>query len=174
MPESQQPEWGQRWMTDWFREQRPDKTIDIGAGYGKWGRLLKGLDLYCDAIEGHLPYIEKFDLTSIYGEVINSNMMDVPLETYRKYNTAILGDVLEHVDKSDGLKLLEKLKAAVSNIWLTIPITVCHQDGDIYGNPLETHRYHWSDKEVQHEGFELINVGANGNGLVAIGTYIWR
>jgi predicted TPR repeat methyltransferase len=172
MPDSQQPQLGIDKMISFF-SQRPGElnVLDIGAGMGKWSKLLRQ---YCKSIEGvevHKPYIDKFNLESLYDKLHNENIVTFEL---KNYDVAILGDVLEHIEYDQAIQLIENLKKNVKFIFLTIPITVCIQEGSVYGNSYETHVYQWSDKEVQEVlDLQLINVGANDNGLVAIGTYIW-
>jgi len=172
MPESQQSEKGTNIIVQKIIQQPHQVILDVGAGEGKWGKLLKGKVDRIDGIEVWESYISKYGLRRFYDELYQVDMrnFDFPLQ----YNTAILGDVLEHVSKEDALIFLDKLKANVSRIFLTIPVTVCIQDGNAIGNPYETHHYQWSDKEIRFElGFELLNVSVNEIGLVAVGCYEW-
>jgi len=173
MPDSQQPQIGINKMLSFFKSTAGKlNVLDIGAGMGKWSKLLRQ---YCKSIEGvevHKPYIEKYNLESLYDELYNADITKVI--DFKQYDVAILGDVLEHIEYNKAIELIKKLKKRVKVIFLTIPITICIQDGAVYGNSYETHVYQWSDKEIQDVlDFQLINVGANDNGLVGIGTYIW-
>lgn len=172
MPESQQSEKGTRIIVDKILSNPNRTVLDVGAGEGKWGKLLKSKMRRVDGIEVWQPYIKKYNLTSLYDNLYNVDMLDFDFSV--EYNIAILGDVLEHITIDKAKAFLYKLKAKVSKIYLTIPVTVCIQDGNAIGNPYETHHYQWSDKEIQFDlGFKLLNVSVNDNGLVAVGCYEW-
>lgn len=173
MPESQQSKVGTDIIVDKILSNLNQFVLDCGVGEGKWGKLLKGRVNKIDGIEVWKPYINEYNLHNFYDTLYNIDMKDFNFET--EYNTAILGDVLEHLPKDEAVDFLNKLKVDVKTIFLTIPVTVCIQNGNAIGNPFETHHYHWSDKEIRFElGFTLLNVSVNDNGLVAIGCYEWN
>ena len=172
MPESQQSEVGTNIIVNKILSIPKSVVIDFGAGEGKWGKLLKGKVAIIDGIEVWEPYINKYNLSRFYDALYKVDMceFDFPVQ----YDTAILGDVLEHVSKENAILFLDKLKKNVNRIFLTIPVTVCIQDGNAIGNPYETHHYQWTDRELRYElNFKLLNVSVNANGLVAVGCYEW-
>lgn len=173
MPESQQSKIGTDLIINKILTNTAQHVLDLGAGEAKWGKLLKGKVARVDGVEVWKKYIDKYKLHNFYDKLYNVNMKDFIFET--EYNTAILGDVLEHLPKEEAEIFLANLKSKVNVIYLTIPVTVCIQDGNAIGNPYETHHYQWSDKEIRFDlGFELLNVSVNDNGLVAVGCYEWR
>lgn len=172
MPESQFSVDGVQVISTKIFEMGAKTAIDIGAGTGRWGRALYSIVPSIDAVEAHQPNIEKYGLDAIYRRVVNRDVKDVG--SFVGYDVAILGDVLEHLEREDACDLVCRLQRDVPAIFLTIPITVCPQDGSFYGNQFETHRYHWSDKEVQNLGFRPLYYCTNENHLVAIGAYEWR
>jgi predicted TPR repeat methyltransferase len=173
MPQSQQSEKGTRIVLEKIMNNPNQVVLDVGAGEGKWGKLLKGKVTLIDGIEVWKPYINRYQLYNLYNTLYTVDLRSFSPD--KKYDTAILGDVLEHLKKEEALTFLANLKSHVDTIFLTIPITVCIQDGNAIGNPYETHHYHWSDKEIRYElGFTILNFSVNDNGLVAIGCYEWR
>jgi predicted TPR repeat methyltransferase len=173
MPESQQPAEGMRLMIELIGN---GKTIlDVGCGSGKWGRLLHGRASRITGVEVWAPCIERNrkELTKYYNEVIVGDIRQCKFPA-EAYDVAILGDVLEHLPFTDACELVGRLQVAAKEIYLTIPISLCVQDGEFYGNPHESHLHQWSDLEVQSLGFVELHRGLNENGLVMIGTYVWR
>jgi predicted TPR repeat methyltransferase len=173
MPQSQQSELGTSIIVNHIL-QNPIRTIlDVGCGEGKWGKLLKNKVSTIDGVEAWAPYIQKYNLHQYYNNLFN---LDIRFfEFNHNYDIVILGDVLEHLQRNEAIEVLNKLKLNTNTIYLTLPITICIQDGNIIGNPYETHHYQWSDKEVRYDlGFTLLNVSVNDNGLVAVGCYEWR
>ena len=180
MPQSQQSELGTNIIVNKITSNPGSFVIDFGAGEGKWGKLLKTKVAHISGVEVWAAYISKYNLRRHYDEIYNVDLRSIDFSNEHglilenKYDTAILGDVLEHMSKDDATKFLNDLKSKVSTIYLTIPITICIQDGNVLGNPFETHCYQWSDKEIRYElGFNLLNVSVNDNGLVAVGCYEW-
>ena len=90
------------------------KFLDVGAGSGKYGKMLNDLSdenlkgFRVEAIEPVRDYIDDFDLTSVYDRVY----LD-PVENFVSYhptyctNVVIFGDILEHLPKSVGISVLE-------------------------------------------------------------------
>ena len=173
MPESQQSKIGTDIIVSRILSNTNRTVLDVGAGEGKWGKLLKDKVIRIDGVEVWTKYITKYNLHNFYNSIFNTNIKEFIFDT--KYNIAILGDVLEHLHKEEAEQFLIVLKENVETIYLTIPVTVCIQDGNAIGNPFETHYYQWSDKEIRYDlGFELLNVSVNDNGLVAVGCYEWK
>jgi cyclopropane fatty-acyl-phospholipid synthase-like methyltransferase len=174
MPESQQSEKGTNIVLDKILSNPNISVIDFGAGEGKWGKLLNDKVSRIDGVEVWNPYVDKYKLHSYYNNLYEMDMRDFILDLPTEYSVAILGDVFEHVTREHAITFLDNLKKNVNRIFLTIPVTVCIQDGNAIGNPYETHHYQWSDKEIRYDlGFELLNVSVNDNGLVAVGCYEW-
>ena len=87
----------------------------------------------------------------------------------------ILGDVLEHLVYDEAVAFINEAQKHLKEIYLIIPISLCIQDGNYWGNPFESHLYQWTDQELTSLfNFELIHTGYNPNGLVKIGTYKWN
>ena len=84
----------------------PDcKILDVGAGYGNFGRNLQNLNV--DAIEIFDPYIEEYGLREIYKNVYNDNILNFDIDNY---DYIIMGDVLEHIPVNDATDLIRKIK----------------------------------------------------------------
>lgn len=165
MPKSQAPPEGDQQIID--RLTPKDIVLDVGAGDGKWGRLLNHLTI--DALEVWPANAEKLRKSNLYREV---HQHDMRVFVAAGYDAVILGDVLEHIPYEDALKYIENLKLVCSKVFLTIPVSRCEQDGNKLGNPYETHLYQWQHHELLDLGFELLHIGANPKGLVLIGTYL--
>jgi predicted TPR repeat methyltransferase len=170
MPESQQPIEGQNIMVGAILTKADRIVLDVGAGDGKWGGILKGKVKKIVALEVWLPLIEPLLQSGLYDEVIEGNVRG--FLDWDRFNTVILGDVLEHFCRKKGMRLVETLKLISADVYLTIPISPCPQDGMVYGNPYETHHEQWKHEELTALGFKLLHRGMNEAGTVEIGTYI--
>jgi len=173
MPRSNQSKEGENIITNEIFKNPNRKILDVGAGSGKWGKILCGSvyqlrNIIVDAIEIWEPNIKKYKLKEIYNDVFNGDIMN--FSSLEKYDTIILGDVLEHLPKEKAIELIKRFTDKQS-IYLTIPISKCTQDGKVYGNPYETHLYQWDHLELYDLGFRLLHIAPNENGKVIVGTY---
>jgi 2-polyprenyl-3-methyl-5-hydroxy-6-metoxy-1,4-benzoquinol methylase len=120
------------------------KILDIGCGYGKFGLLFREyLNIkpeVIDAVEAWKPYIDKFPwLNCIYDNVYNEDATKLTEEFFDKYDTIIMNDVIEHMDKTVALNLLSKMKGSVI---ISTPQFFFEQEFE--NNPFEHHISHWT------------------------------
>lgn len=170
MPESQQPAEGERIMAAEILTNPCRCVLDVGAGDGKWGRILKGKVKRIVGLEVWSKYIRKYKLHTLYDKVVQADARR--FNDWQRFDVIILGDVLEHMMRDDALALIEKLRQAGPRVYLTIPITPDPQDGSVYGNPYETHLDQWTHEELEAQGWKLLHRGLNPNKKVMIGTYV--
>jgi len=173
MPQSQQPKEGEQIILDEIRATPEVAVLDVGAGEGKWGdALFDDVDVI-DGVEAWEPYVDKYLLKAKYDNLYVADIKD--FKDIGHYDVMILGDVFEHLEYDDAIKFIEYIKEKkIPRIYLTLPISLCVQDGMCYGNPYETHRYQWKHEELVELGFKQLHEGFNDNGLVKIGTYIMK
>jgi hypothetical protein len=139
----------------WFKDNESaiDRVIDIGAGSGTYVKLIKQEFDICKnsswtAIEAWEPYIKKFNLESLYDQVINTDARTLDWNILGKFSAAIAGDVLEHMTKTEAVKLVDDVTAHCKTLIISIPIIYMPQD-EINGNPFEVHvKPDWSHDEV--------------------------
>jgi organic radical activating enzyme len=147
-----------------------EHVLDIGAGDGRWGKLLKGKVGRLTGVEIWEPYVERYGLAAVYDQVLNIDVRS--MQNFNEHwDVIILGDVLEHMARKDAIALIAKLKHSSGRVYLTIPISRCDQNGEVYGNPYETHLDQWTDEELKRLGWVQLHAGPNPNGKVMIGTY---
>jgi SAM-dependent methyltransferase len=143
---------GKEEISNWFDKQGSIKTIiDVGCGSGTYRKLLKK-DYYWVGVEIWVPYIELFNLDSLYNEIIIADIayfdFSYLLNRFKKEETCvILGDVIEHLDKADGLRVLNNVLNETGHFVLSLPVD--GRDSEIhYGNLFESHKSKWAFKEV--------------------------
>lgn len=114
------------------RIPRTRKILDVGPGEGTYAKLLDGYTMDCAEI--YAPYIEEYNLSSLYNKVINSDIMDVNIT---KYDFIILGDVLEHLNVRDAQKLIYNIMSSGKECLVAVPYMM--EQGEWGGNEHETH-----------------------------------
>lgn len=97
------------YLERWFATLRPASMIDIGAGAGKYGKLLRRASphTFTVAVEPDADYIEGFGLASLYDEVRCGRAEELFFaEPDLTVDLVIFGDSIEHMRKSVGVDLL--------------------------------------------------------------------
>lgn len=109
--------------------------LDIGAGCGTYGTLLKGFFEYIDGVEAYEPYIKKFDLDKVYNNIFCIDALDVNL---MPYDYIIMGDIIEHLTVMEAKILMTRIHRADKKMMVAIPYMM--PQGAVGGNNYEIHR----------------------------------
>ena len=109
--------------------------LDIGAGCGTYGTLLKGFFEYIDGVEAYEPYIKKFDLDKVYNNIFCIDALDVNL---MPYDYIIMGDIIEHLTVMEAKILTTRIHRADKKMMVAIPYMM--PQGAVGGNNYEIHR----------------------------------
>jgi hypothetical protein len=136
----------------------PDKVLDIGTGFGKYGFLAREyLEFWSengdyskwvkviDGIEAFEPYltpVHKF----IYNNLYVGNALDILPGLTSRYDLILMVDVFEHFTYEDGTALLAMCRKQARNILISVPAEMSAQE-EVFGNPYETHKYPWKRKD---------------------------
>lgn len=131
----------------------PKTVLDIGVGYGKWGFLIReALDWMpgrhdpaewqtritgLEAFEGYTSPLYDW----VYDEVIYGDAHEFA-RTCDGYDLVMMGDVIEHMTKDEGLELLDVLLAKCRNVVIATPVDFFTQE--VLENPWEEHKSLWT------------------------------
>jgi hypothetical protein len=137
---------------------KPNKILDIGIGFGKYGFLLReylelwdGRDVYND-FRRQIDGIEIFPdyITSMHKYLYNTIYIGDAIEVSSRlscvYDIVLLIDCLEHFNREGGLLLLSKLKDKTKNILISVPNNMSQQKTS-FKNEHETHRFQWRKED---------------------------
>jgi len=141
---------------DILKKINPTSVLDVGVGFGRWGIICREfLDVWTGkvfredwrvivhGIEGFKDNIDEYH-KYFYDEIIFGDALekidDTPLQ---KYDLAILGDVLEHFNKNEGIQFLKKCLQKSKFVLIAIPLGKNWPQTDLYGNKFEAHRSVW-------------------------------
>jgi hypothetical protein len=117
-----------------LRQIGAKNILDIGAGNGKYGRLVRtnGLeDIKLVAVE--YDETKRDHLLSIgYDEVRCISAMDLMKDPTEIFEVVILGDVIEHMRKSEGQDLLEYLNYRSAYIFVVTPENMTMNASEFY------------------------------------------
>jgi hypothetical protein len=143
---------GKHVIRNWLAEIKPRAVLDIGAGSGTYGRMVRQVcpGAVVDAVEIFEPYVSRFDLSHLYDSVIIGDVRDVNTTSLfpHEYEVIIMGDVLEHMTAWEAeqvwCNLLPRARRAAI---ISIPI-VEYPQGPSEGNEHEAHVETWSVARV--------------------------
>jgi 2-polyprenyl-3-methyl-5-hydroxy-6-metoxy-1,4-benzoquinol methylase len=121
----------------------PRRILDVGAGYGKHGVLLREyLDPtpVVDGVEAWEPYVEAHRLRGIYDNLYVRDILTFTAEELAVYDMIVMGDVIEHMEMADAYALIDR----APNAWFVIATPVVFFNTDPGLPPTERHLSHWT------------------------------
>lgn len=144
-------------ISDWIYKTNPMKVLDIGIGNGRYGFLSRDLldtpfdenpkRIILEGIEGFEKYITDFH-RKIYDNIYIGNCYDLVEALPNDYDLILFLDVIEHLDKEQGEKLIKILLSKTKNIIIATPCGYVPQD-DVFGNEYERHHSGWTKKDFK-------------------------
>lgn len=126
-------------------------VLDIGSGPDSPLRYCKvpysvGVDIY-------EPSILESRKKKTHNSCIIADARDLEFEP-GSFDAVVLAEVLEHLDKGDGLKLLSKVETwAGKKVLVSTPNGYLEQPA-LYGNPHQLHRSGWDIEEMISRGYK--------------------
>ena len=149
--------------------------LDIGAGAGKYGNLVKDSHINSIGIELEKDYIKKFKLASIYDKVLNISVMDLFKPKYfdSKFDFVMFGDTIEHLKKSDGLDLLNFL--IYRSRWIAVQFPHRYLQGSVDGYHAEAHISIWTEddfKSFENTGLYKTKLKGGSQRLIILKGYL--
>jgi hypothetical protein len=145
---------GKDQIEKWLKDITPQhqKIIDIATGQGTYKDLFSNLKNLNNCkwygVEIWPRWIKKFNLKEKYDFLFEEDVRTFNYKKHGPFDVAFVGDVLEHMTKTEAIQLIDNLKENASTIFISIPIIYMPQGPD-GGNPYEIHiKPDWSHDEV--------------------------
>jgi 2-polyprenyl-3-methyl-5-hydroxy-6-metoxy-1,4-benzoquinol methylase len=142
-------------VQEFVKANKLKKILDVGAGAGKYWDLLNGDGVTLDAIEPYSAYVGQFNLPSKYENIFQEKAVTFMIRNWGKsyeYDAVILGDVLEHMRKSDGLDFINAIAYHTKYIIAVFPTN--YLQDMVQDNILETHVSRWGMTDF--DNFEMV------------------
>lgn len=141
---------------------QPASVLDVGAGFGKYGFLLREyLDVWhgryprgdwklrLDMAEAHAAYVQPWHHL-IYDRVLIGDVREL-LPQLDDYDAILLMDVIEHFERAEVVPLLRRLADRCRLLAVSTPVRVKEQGG-IFGNEWERHRTQVTRRMLREAG----------------------
>lgn len=145
------------------RWPRGATVLDIGPGAGAMRHLLPA-KFVMDCVEIFAPYVERFRLRDLYRQVIIADVRT--WSAVKRYDVAILGDVLEHMRAEEADTLLHRLTTMCEHIVVSVPWM--YVQGPSEGNEAEVHLQPDLTPEVMAERYPQLAMKFRGS---VVGIY---
>jgi len=140
---------------------KPKTVLDIGVGFGKWGFLCreylecwqgrvypKDWELRIDGIEAWEPFTELPWIKTVYSNLYVGDAVEL-INTLPDYDLIIANDVIEHVEKVSGLKLLNAIVTKSKNAIVNVPTGKGWMNNKVVDdNPHDKHKAVWGIDEI--------------------------
>lgn len=143
--------------------------FDVGAGAGTYSilcreaaqmatqyqeNLPKQFKLHCSEI--YIPYIQEHSLKTKYHEVFEGDIVNIVADLPH-YDLFIMGDVLEHITKTNAMAVVHTILNKSKFLWLSVPTKKDYTFQNGYNqhedewkeNPANEHLYEWSVSEME-------------------------
>lgn len=148
-----------------LRQLKPQSILDVGVGFGKWGHLFREYtdivaaeqdparyrrdhwQVRIEGIEGHAAYLTDMH-RFLYNHLWVGNAQDL-LPALDRFDLVFLGDVIEHMDKADGMRLLGHALAKASKAVIVSTPKFETGQGGLCANELERHHSLWTAKDFK-------------------------
>lgn len=150
------------YIIEYMRKYIPDpkRILDVGVGFGKLGFFVREYyeakkhgrfsknewEIELIGIEIFKPYISNLQKL-LYDKIIIGNASD-SLKELGSFDAALLGDILEHFEKSDGYKLLDELLKHSNALIISTPNGFKEQKPP-NRNKFEEHKSGWTAEDFK-------------------------
>jgi SAM-dependent methyltransferase len=127
----------------------PKSVLDVGAGAGKYGRMIQQALPGCrvDAIEPTAEYVNEYKLSDVYSNVYMQDLHGF-MDSNNKdtYDLVIFGDVLEHFYRSQVFDILDYF--LYKHKWVLVVWPTFLPQEDVGNNSYEVHRSNFKLKDL--------------------------
>ena len=144
-------------------DARPESILDIGVGFGHYGVLFR---TYSDVFFGRyereewetmLVGVEAFEAYrnpnwNVYDRVTIGDISEIA-DVLPDFDLIFAGDVIEHLPKEQGVRVVNKLRERSKVLITQIPIGMDWAQGEAFGNEYEVHRAVWTERDFEGAKF---------------------
>lgn len=133
-----------------------ESALDLACGYNS---QIGCVDIpYKVGVEMFPAYLEESKKKNIHDEYIEGNILLMEFPS-KSYDLVFCSEVIEHLEKDDGVKLLDNAeKWACKKVIITTPNGFLQQD-EYDNNPLQIHKSGWTALEFQKRGYAVYGIG---------------
>jgi hypothetical protein len=149
------------WLINFAKPLGFSRFLDVGCGAGTYGKIIREVfdkGVQVDAVEIFSEYVNRYNLHRIYDGIITSDIRDKRIrEHIADYDLIILGDVLEHLEMSDAVAVVNAMAEKAKFLWCALPLEIdrpwslgwIQNEEEYRENPNGKHLHNWTGAEIQ-------------------------
>jgi len=128
-----------------------ESVLDLGCGPDSLIQFSKQIS-YSVGVDVYKPYLEITKKRKIHTKYLHSRIQDLKFPKH-SFDAVLMLEVLEHLSKSDGLKVLKKIQTwAKKKVIISTP-NGYFEMGEVDKNPYQKHVSGWTVKELNTLGY---------------------
>lgn len=142
-------------------EVKDCKTLlDVGCGANSPVQTFNR-NIHCTGVDAFAPSIERSKKKGIHNAYVQADVLQIDtLFGPKCFDIVVALDLVEHLEKQDGLKLLDKMeRIAAKKVVIYTPNGFLPQ-GNRESNPWQVHLSGWTPEEFRSRGYTVY--GVNG------------
>ncbi len=132
-------------------------VLDIGCGPNSIIKYCNNLS-YSIGVEAFAPYVSLSKAKGIHTEYLNSNILDVNFKD-NSFDAVIMVDVVEHLDKKDAIRLINRAYAWAKKKIIVITPNGFQEQLEYDGNQNQIHKCGFNSTQLKNMGFKVFGVG---------------
>ncbi|OGM33529.1 hypothetical protein A3D00_00145 [Candidatus Woesebacteria bacterium RIFCSPHIGHO2_02_FULL_38_9] len=141
-------------------------VLDVGCGDGRFMSVLNadrkwsvlGVDIY-------KTELIRAEETGVYGEVVLGDVRKiVKIIGNRKFDTVFCSEVIEHLKKNDGIKLLTDMEKVGKRVVVVTPRGMLTKEEPYFNegnNQYQIHKSSWEIEDFKKRGYTVKGVGVS-------------
>jgi len=133
--------------------------LDVGCGFNSPVQFLKPRPKHLVGIDLHQSAIEQSQSLGIHDEYMQIDVLEI--DRYfepRSFDYVIALDLIEHLKKEQGYKLISKLELIAEKKVIIFTPNGFLPQGEEYGNPMQKHLSGWSSSEIKELGYRVYGI----------------
>lgn len=134
--------------------------LDVGCGNNSPIKSFSA-GLYTVGVDIFERSIEESKAANIHNAYVVSNVLDIDRHfSEGQFDIVLACDVIEHLQKEDGWKLMERMEAIAKHKVIFYTPNGFLKQGDRYNNPWQVHLSGWTTEDFKSKGYRV--TGING------------
>ena len=132
-----------------------DRVLEVGCGRNSLmvkSHLVEKADV--TGVDVFQPYIDSHKKDGLYKDCICGDITKMDFRD-KTFDTVVCMDVIEHLAKEDGVRLLIKMRRWGDRVIITTPNGFTTSDVPFDNNPQMIHVSGWSVEELQRYGYKV-------------------
>jgi len=131
-------------------------VLDIGCGRNSPVAKVDS-NAYSVGIDLYLPALRESKAKRIHSDHVLADAMHLPLQQTRVFDVAVMIEVVEHLYKEEGVRLMLMLANLARKLVMSTPNGFMAQDAED-GNVYQIHHSGWRIRELREMGFAVYGV----------------